>query len=276
MKFGFVTCVELGLACMEEIYSCGERLELAITLRDDVARSKSGRVYLDDFCAGRGINLIKTRHINDAEAVDAIRSNQIDWLFIIGWSQIAGQMVLDAPARGVLGMHPTLLPQGRGRAPIPWAILKGLRETGVTLFRLDAGVDTGDIVGQVAMPISETETATSLYARIADAHRTLLRRSLPALSSDDVQMTRQNESEATFWPQRRPEDGRITPHMTVEQADRLVRATTRPYPGAFWVEDGRSIRIWSGHAAGTRPARDTALRLTLLDGVYEATDFEET
>ena len=143
MKFGFVTCVELGLSCMEEIYAAGGELDLAITLHDDRAINKSGRVYLDDFCGARGIDLVKVRHINDSEAIEAIRSREIDWLFIIGWSQIAGPQVLAAPTHGVHGIHPTLLPEGRGRAPIPWAILKGLKETGVTLFKLDEGVDTG-------------------------------------------------------------------------------------------------------------------------------------
>jgi methionyl-tRNA formyltransferase len=259
---------------MQEIYALGGRLDLAVTLRDDLARGKSGRVFLDEFCTERSIDLVKIRHINDAEAVAKIREKHIDWLFIIGWSQIAGQEVLEAPTRGVLGIHPTLLPEGRGRAPIPWAIIKGLKETGVTLFRLDGGVDTGDIAAQLVLPIAPRETATSLYSRVQDAHRTLLRSVWDDLVADRISLSPQDETKATVWPGRKPEDGRITTDMTVEEADRLVRGTTRPYPGAFWEANGEHVRIWAGEPATDRETEASSLRIILADGVFAATEYE--
>src|SRR5690554_2083 len=146
IKIGFVTCVQLGLSCMEAIYEANGKLALAITLNDDQARQKSGRVYLDEFCKRKSIPLMKSSHINNKDVIDSIKEADLDWLFIIGWSQIASKELLETPKNGTLGMHPTLLPCGRGRASIPWAILKGLDTTGVTLFKLDEGVDTGPIV----------------------------------------------------------------------------------------------------------------------------------
>lgn len=248
MKFGFVTCVQLGLSCIEEIYSAGGSLDLVITLKDEKARTKSGRVYLDDFCSGHSIDLVKVDHINDADTIEAIKERSIDWLFVIGWSQIAGPEVLETPTRGVLGIHPTLLPEGRGRAPIPWAIIKGLTQTGVTLFKLDEGVDTGDIVAQERLEIALDETATNLYARVNEAHRTVIRNVWPKLVSDEVELTRQDESKATVWEGRKPEDGRLLDSMTVAEAGRLVRATTHPYPGAFIDRNGRRYRIWRSEA----------------------------
>ncbi len=204
MKFGFVTCVQLGLACMEAIYAAGGELDLALTLTDDKAQSKSGRVFIDDFCAGHHIDLVKIRHINDEDAIKAIKDRGIDWLFIIGWSQIAGAEVLDAPNRGVLGIHPTLLPEGRGRAPIPNAILKGLTQTGVTLFKLDAGVDTGEILAQEILPIANDETATILYKRVNEAHKTIIHTVWPALVNDTLELRKQDESKATIWEGRTP------------------------------------------------------------------------
>ena len=276
MKFGFVTCVRLGLACMEEIYAAGGRLDLVLTLPDKWAAKKSGRVYVDDFCGAHGIDLVKVKNVNDPEAIQAVREHEIDWLFIIGWSQIAHPEMLSAPRRGALGMHPTLLPQGRGRAAIPWAIIKGLEETGVTLFQLDAGVDTGPIVAQERIPLSPRETAAELYEKVSEAHRTLIRRIWWDLAEDRLAPTPQDESRASVWPGRTPEDGQIFPSMTVGEADRLVRATTRPYPGAFWSEGGKTLRIWSGEIgdAGTSPAEGRR-RLSLSGGVYDATDCEE-
>lgn len=275
MKFGFVTCVQLGLACMEEIYSAGGRLDLVVTLKDEKASKKSGRIYSDEFCRQHDIDLLKVESINDQQAIDAIRYHEIDWLFIIGWSQIARSHGLSAPRRGVLGMHPTLLPVGRGCAAIPWAILKGLPEAGVTLFKLDEGVDTGPVIAQERLPLGPDETATRLYERVAGAHRTLIRRVWQDLEHDRLTPVPQDESKATVWPGRTPEDGRILPEMTVEHVERLVRATTRPYPGAFWQDGERVVRIWRGVDGKTGSENLAgALAIFLRDGVYYALDFD--
>ena len=269
MRIGFVTCVQLGLACMEEIYAAGGHLDFAMTLRDDRAAAKSGRVFIDAFCGERGIPLAKIVNINDPDAVAAIREADLDWLFIIGWSQIARGEVLAAPRKGVLGMHPTLLPEGRGRAAIPWAILKGLKETGVTLFKLDEGVDTGPILAQERLAIGEREDAGSLYARVNEAHRLLVRHAWPDLVADRLALQPQDPEAGSVWPGRKPEDGRLDPGMAVAEVDRLVRAVTRPYPGAFLDEGGRRLRIWKG-----APATDggAGLRLAFADGAFLALD----
>jgi methionyl-tRNA formyltransferase len=261
---------------MEEIYAAGGKLDLAITLTDDKAVKKSGRVYIDDFCAAHEIDLVKINHVNDEDSLAAIKRREIDWLFIIGWSQIAGQAVLDAPNRGVLGIHPTLLPKGRGRAPIPWAIIKGLESTGVTLFKLDAGVDTGDILAQEILPLAANETATILYERVNDAHRTIIKNIWPKLANDSIVLKKQDESQAEIWEGRKPEDGRITRQSTVQQADRLIRGTTRPYPGAFYQNSqGEFLRIWSGHIGDPAFAPAYGVeRIELADGIYDATEYD--
>lgn len=273
MRFGFVTCVQLGLSCMEEIYAAGGSLELAITLNDEKARTKSGRVYLDRFCSDHSIGLVKIDTINSPAAIQAIKANAIDWLFIIGWSQVAGAEVLAAPSRGVLGIHPTLLPEGRGRAPIPWAIIKGLDRTGVTLFKLDSGVDTGPIVEQYVVDIGPDETATTLYQRVDQAHRDVIRKVWPKLVSDTIELRPQDEGKATVWPGRTPEDGRILESMTVAEADRLVRAVARPYPGAFIDRNGKRYRIWQGERVDSDRGRP--LVIELADGYFAATVWDE-
>jgi methionyl-tRNA formyltransferase len=244
MRVGFITCVQLGLSCMQAIYDAGGELVFAGSLLDTQAPNKSGRVYLDGFCAARGIPLTKFRNVNDPQALDALRAADLDWLMIIGWSQIAREEALATPRLGVLGMHPTLLPVGRGRAAVPWAILLGLEETGVTLFKLDGGVDTGPILAQVRLPLAPRETSTTLYQRVNEAHRALILEHWRSIASGTVTFTRQDDSKASEWPGRTPEQGRLDHSMTVVEADRLVRAATRPYPGAFMDIDGRRLRIW--------------------------------
>ncbi|MEJ0037591.1 MAG: formyltransferase family protein [Gammaproteobacteria bacterium] len=239
---------------MDAIYEAGGRLSCVVTLADERARSKSGRVYVDGFCRERGIALTKVANINDVDAVTAIEAADLDFLFVIGWSQIARAPLLRATRRGVLGMHPTLLPQGRGRAAIPWAILLGLSQTGVTLFQLDEGVDSGPVLARERVPIERDETATTLYRKVEEAHRRLILGNWPSLSSGALAPVPQVESEASVWAGRQPGDGRLDPTMTIEHADRLVRAVTRPYPGAFIDLDRCRLRVWAARITHSAPA----------------------
>ena len=193
---------------------------------------------------------------------------RLTWLFIIGWSQIASAEVLVSPRQGVLGMHPTLLPEGRGRASIPWAILKNLRSTGVTLFKLDEGVDTGPILAQQNVPISASETANDLYRSIASAHVSLIRSTWPNLVDGSFTLRPQDQSSATYWPGRKPEDGQILASMSVAEIDRLVRAVTHPYPGAFWDSPKGRIVVWAGSVCEV----EAAVPIPACDGTYWATD----
>ena len=164
-------------------------------------------------------------------------------------------------------MHPTLLPQGRGRASIPWAILKGLKETGVTLFRLDEGTDTGDIIGQEVISLSAKITATELYNKVNEAHITLLEQFWNGIVEDKISLKKQNEREATYWEGRRPEDGEIYKDMALEEALTLIRAVTKPYPGAFYTMEDEKWIIWSAMGSDTNG-------LPVSDGFIEPIEYE--
>ena len=250
-KVAFATCVTLGLSCINAIYEMGGKFDLLITLKDEKNRDKSGRIYLDEVAEKHGAPLVKIDNINDVEVIDALKKYEIDWLFIIGWSQIAKKEVLETPTYGCIGMHPTLLPKGRGRAAIPWAIIKGLDKTGVTLFKLDEGVDTGDIIGQGTIEIKKDTNATVLYDQVNDMHVELIKRYWNDIVENKVTLTKQNNAEATEWPGRKPEDGEILNTMTIDEVDKLIRAVTHPYPGAFYVENGKKIVIWSAEFSKT-------------------------
>lgn len=271
MKFAFCTCVQIGLSCMEAIYEANGTLDLIISLPDDKAVKKSGRIYVDEFAGRKDIPVIKSDHINNQAVIRALREHGIDWLYIIGWSQIASNDVLNATNKGVVGAHPTLLPQGRGRAAIPWAIIKGLDKTGVTFFKMDEGVDTGLILGQEIIPINENETATNLYKKVNIAHESLIKRIHPKLEKNEIIGEKQDESKASYWSGRKPEDGVLLPVMTVEEVDRLVRATTRPYPGAMLQFNEKKIIIWSGEIG---KKNDSDMVFEFKDGFYTATDYD--
>ncbi|QUI25013.1 methionyl-tRNA formyltransferase [Vallitalea pronyensis] len=267
-KIAFTTCVQLGLSCIEEIYKIGGKLDLLITLKDEKAKNKSGRIYLDEVAERENAPLLKINNINDPKVIEALKEHEIDWLFIIGWSQIAKKEVIETPINGCIGMHPTLLPVGRGRAAIPWAIIKGKDKTGVTMFKLDEGVDTGDIIGQDVIKINENTTATDLYKKVDEMHVELIAKYWDDIVNDRVVLKKQDESKATEWSGRKPDDGELLSSMKMDEADKLVRAVTHPYPGAFYKDRDKVIRIWS---AKVDPDEG---EIKLSDGYLTPIDYE--
>lgn len=273
MKVAFATCVELGKSCIEEIYRLNGNLDLLITLNDKKASNKSGRIYLDKFAAKENIPLLKINNINDEEVINELNRLNIDWLFIIGWSQIAKKELLETPNKGCIGMHPTLLPIGRGRAAVPWAILKGLDKTGVTAFKIDEGVDTGPIIDQVEIPLLKYETATSLYKKVDKAHILLMEQVWNSLKENNLSFTVQDNAKATYWEGRKPEDGEISSDMTITEADALIRAVTKPYPGSFYRHNHIEYRIWEAELSSEKPEVETYF--VLKDGYLIPTIFEK-
>lgn len=269
MRIAFCTCVQIGLSCIEAVVADGGKFDLLLTLHDHKAKKKSGRIYLDDIAAATQTPLYKLNHINDDDVAEVLQRFEIDWLFIIGWSQIASPELIRVPKRGIIGAHPTLLPVGRGRAAVPWAIIKGLDKTGVTFFKMDEGVDTGPILDQFEILLGLHETATDLYQKVNEAHIQLMRQIWPKLLQDAIKGRIQDESLASYWEGRTPADGELFSHMTVAEVERLVRATTRPYPGAYVMENGKKCIIWSGHVGNGE-----GLCLTFKDGQYTATNYE--
>ena len=274
MKFAFVTCVQIGLSCMEAIYEINGKLDLIISIPDEKAKKKSGRIFVDDFAVKHNIPVVKSNHVNDQAIINAIKEHNIDWLFIIGWSQIASKEVIGAPNLGAIGAHPTLLPVGRGRAAIPWAIIKGLDKTGVSFFKMDEGVDTGLILGQEEVPIESTETARTLYDKVNIAHETLIKKLYVDLLNNNVEGKVQDESKATYWEGRKPKDGELLETMSISEVDRLVRATTKPYPGAFIIREDKKVIVWEGFDSDKKIANNVYHELKLVNGYYYATTYE--
>jgi len=272
MKIAFCTCVQLGKSCIETVISSGGRFDLFLTLHDHLSKNKSGRIFLDEIAANSQVPLYKIKHINDPDVAEVLNEYSIDWLFIIGWSQIASIDLLNIPKKGVIGAHPTLLPVGRGRASVPWAILKGLNKTGVTFFKMDIGVDTGDILDQVEILIDPFETASTLYQKINLAHSDLIKTIWPKLLLDRITLVKQNESLATYWEGRSPSDGELFVSMTLFEVEKIVRATTRPYPGAFlMIGLNKKLIIWNGSINS-----DNYLEIIQFsDGPYYIMDSEE-
>lgn len=240
----FVGGVDISAACLRAL--CRDELvpELVVTY-DETWSAASGFVDFGPLANEYGFPLLRVEDVNRSDVVDRIASVVPALIFIIGWSQLVRRPLLELPYHGTVGIHPTRLPEGRGRAPIPWTILKGLKSTACTLFFLTEGVDDGPVIDQVEVPIGSRETASTLYAKQRDAHVQLVHRNAAPLLAGEAVATPQDESKATFWTRRRPEDGRIDWSAPADQVERLIRAVTHPFPGAFADGPDGRVTFWA-------------------------------
>lgn len=182
--------------------------------------------------------------MRDETLLSWVRSLEPQLFVVSGWYHMLPKVLRDiAPA---VGLHASLLPDYSGGAPLVWAMINGESKTGITLFQMDEGVDSGPIVAQLEEPILSTDTISSLYTRIEVRGLELLEWHLPALVAGTLELRAQDESARRIFPQRSPKDGWIDWNQDAKTIDRFIRAQTHPYPGAFTsLGDGRRLTIWS-------------------------------
>ena len=198
------------------------------------------------------IPVFQPEKIRRDEAIAELKRWQADVYIVAAFGQILPQSVLDIPAYGSLNTHASLLPRWRGAAPIQAAIRAGDRETGITIMKMDAGLDTGPILSQRALTIADDETAESLHDRLALLAAELLIETLPAYLDDRIQPRPQDDSQATYAPMIKKEEGQIDWTQAALVIERQIRAFT-PWPGTFSTWKTQPIRILraqvgSGHA----------------------------
>jgi methionyl-tRNA formyltransferase len=193
-----------------------------------------------------------------------------------------GPAVLDIPAYGCINVHGSLLPRWRGAAPIQAAIQAGDNETGITIMRMEAGVDTGPILSQRSLPIAPDDTGGSLFEKMAPLGAELLIETLPRYLSSDLTLRLQPEEGATYAPMLKKDDGRLDFSKPSIELERRVRAMN-PWPGAFFEWNGKPLKVLRSHirlesipGAGQRtimdgcPAVGTGDGILILDEVQPA------
>jgi UDP-4-amino-4-deoxy-L-arabinose formyltransferase/UDP-glucuronic acid dehydrogenase (UDP-4-keto-hexauronic acid decarboxylating) len=194
-------------------------------------------------------------------------------IFSFYYRDILPQAVLACARVAAVNLHGSLLPRYRGRAPVNWQLLHGEREGGVTLHHMVQRADAGDIVDQEPFPIGLDDTPTDLFARVLVAAERVLERSAVAVVEGTAPRWAQLESKATKFGRRTPEDGRIDWRQSAEDVRNLVRAVTKPYPGAFSFAGRERVLVWwAAHAADAAraPAHAPGTMQVRTDGVYVA------
>ena len=245
LKAALVGCVgSTELAARILANSPDWSLDLIVTLELAAAKRHSDFVDLSGLASESDAKLFRTFNSNSPECLRAVAEADVDFIFVIGWSQICRTEFMALKPDKIIGYHPAALPRLRGRAALPWTILLQEPITAGALMWLGNDVDNGDLIDQQYFHVATDETAETLYAKHQAALAEMLERSLSKIASGQLPRHPQDPRYATYAAKRTREDGLIDWRADAFAIDRLVRAVGRPYPGAFTFNNDDRLTIW--------------------------------
>ncbi|EMI5489620.1 bifunctional UDP-4-amino-4-deoxy-L-arabinose formyltransferase/UDP-glucuronic acid oxidase ArnA [Providencia stuartii] len=266
---------DIGCVGLKALKKAGFDIQAVFTHTDDPNEnhfySSVARVSAD-----MELPVYAPENVNHPLWIERIRELKPDVIFSFYYRDMLSEELLALAPKGAFNLHGSLLPKYRGRAPINWALLNGEHETGVTLHKMVAKADAGEIVAQEKVAITDTDTALTLHAKVREAAEVLLDKTLPLIEAGNYQTTAQDESQASYFGRRTAEDGLIDWSRSATEVNCLIRAVTEPYPGAFTYLGARKMIIWrarvlddnQGKAAGTVLSSDP-LRIACGQGAIE-------
>lgn len=262
-RIAYISGLQLGLRGLERLVNIGYSPTLVVGYNAD-HKSSSGYIDYSQFCKSHGVTYLQAANINSPDVIAYMLDLDLDLLVVAGWSQLLRPPVRRSAPIAV-GFHPSPLPIGRGRAPIPWAILKEMRRSAVSLFHLDDAADAGDIVAQRWFDIGDEDDASSLYERVSTLQADLLEDCIPKIV-DGTAPRYQQSGPKSLWPKRTPDDGAIDWRWSATRVLRQVRALMPPYPGAYGMLEGKRIFFLSGNISAThRPEESLYIPGTVID-----------
>lgn len=201
-----------------------------------------------------GIPVLQPVKIRTEENVQILKELAPDFIVVAAFGQIIPKSILDIPRFGCLNVHASLLPAWRGAAPIQWAIMNGDRETGVTIMRMDPGLDTGDIISQKVVPIAEDETGGSLFDKLMETGAEEIIKTMRLIEAGEAVYTPQPEQSSTPYAKMLDKkSGLIDWNAPAVQIERMIRGLN-PWPSAYSYEHGKMLKIWRAEVLGAEGA----------------------
>jgi methionyl-tRNA formyltransferase len=265
MRLVFLGTPAFAVPSLEKLAAAGRRA-LAVVTQPDRPRGRGQRDApppVKEAALRLGIPVRQPERIRRPEAIDLLRSLAPDAMVVIGYGQIIPQAIIDIAPLGIVNVHASLLPKYRGAAPIQWAIARGETRTGVTTMRIDAGLDTGDMLLARETAVGPEENAVELSARLAEMGADLLIETLDGLEAGVIAPRQQDPAQATYAPLLKKEDGLIDWRRPAPSIHNQVRGL-QPWPGAYTTFRGQTLRVWRTRvvepAEGTAPGRFAGLR----------------
>jgi methionyl-tRNA formyltransferase len=265
MRAIFLGTPQFAVPTLDRLIAAGHQVPLVVT-QPDRPKGRGNSLAMPPVkqaALRHGIEVFQPERVKRPESVEKLRSLAPEIMVIVGYGQIIPQSILDIAPLGILNVHASLLPRYRGAAPIQWAIANGESSTGVTIMKIDAGLDTGDILRKAETPIGEDETAVELSPRLAGMGASLLVETLAQL--DSIMPEKQDDSAATYAPILKKEDGAIDWNRPAREIHNRIRGL-QPWPGPHSSFRGQTLHIWqTAVIAGQRPTPQDPPGTLLLD-----------
>ncbi|MBQ6407487.1 MAG: methionyl-tRNA formyltransferase [Butyrivibrio sp.] len=245
MKIVFMGTPDFARSALEKIIEAGHEVVLVVT-QPDKPKGRSGELQVSDVkaCAlEHGLPVFQPVRIKLPENVAELKKYDADIYVVAAFGQILSQEILDIPRFGCVNIHASLLPKYRGAAPIQQSIIDGEKETGVTIMQMAAGMDTGDILLQRAVPIDENETGGGLFDKLSKLGAELIVEALPMIERGELTPVPQDEEKATKCGKLSKDMGLIDFEKDAVSIRNLVRGLN-PWPSAYTFLDGKMLKIW--------------------------------
>lgn len=245
MRLAFLGTPVFAVPTLEQVVKAGHQVMLVVT-QPDRPRGRGQQPApppVKQAAIRLGLPVYQPERIRSPEAVERLRELASEGMVVVGYGQIIPQVVIELAPLGIINVHASLLPKYRGAGPIQWAILNGETRTGVTTMRIDAGLDTGDMLLKAETEIGPAENAVELGRRLALLGADLLIKTLDGLKKGEIEPQRQNPAEATLAPLLKKEDGVMDWTLPAQVLQNRVRGL-QPWPGAFTTFRGQTLHIW--------------------------------
>ncbi len=242
MKIILIGTVEFSKRALQKLIELNAEVVGVCTKEN--SKFNSDFADLRPLCEKNKIPFKLVNDINSKDSYNWIKSFDPDIIFCFGWSNLLNKDILTLAPMGVLGFHPSKLPQNRGRHPLIWALILGLKQSASTFFFMDEGADSGEILSQKDFDISPTDDAKILYDKFIEIALQQIEEFLPKLKKKTYKTIKQNHEASNKWRKRAKADGKIDFRMTSEAIYNLVRALTKPYVGAHVCYKEKEIIVW--------------------------------
>ena len=238
---------QVAAISLEKLLSDGHDIK-AVYTQPDRPSGRGKRIAFSpvkEAALSHGIKVLQPTKIKTVEALKEFRDLGADVAIVVAYGRILPEVFLNAFPKGAINVHFSLLPKYRGAAPVNWAIVKGETKTGVTTMKMDAGLDTGDILLQRSTEIGQDETAIQLMERLGNIGAELLIETLQTLNS--ISPRKQNEADVSFAPIMKKQDGLIDWTLSADEICRRIRGF-QPFPSSYAFHEGARLTIWKGSA----------------------------
>lgn len=247
MRVVFMGTPDFSVGTLEALIEAGHEV-VGVVSQPDKPKGRKNTLQptpVKEAAIKHGLPVYQPVKIREQECVETLRALQPDVIVVVAFGQIISREILDIPSYGCINVHASLLPKYRGAAPIQWAVIDGEAESGVTIMRMDEGLDTGDMIAKVIVPLATDETGGSLFEKLSIAGASLLVKTLDSLKDGSAVYEKQpKESTTPYAAMIKKQMGRVDFTKSAIQIERLIRGLA-PWPSAFTSVNGKTIKLWS-------------------------------